>query len=505
MPNIAKLLNVVFKNRNNEIDRFMRNPIEVQNEQFKWLLSNGVQTRFGLEKALTKDSSLGEFQRMVQIQDYNTYQPYVDQIRAGEQNVLWPSKVKWLAKSSGTTDSKSKYIPVTKEALERMHLQGPKDVMLLYLATHPQTSVLSGRTLTLGGSRKIELEGSDILSGDLSAILIENTPLWASFLRAPSVQTALIANFDQKVEQIYKETKDQNITSFAGVPSWNLVMMNRILEMSGKSNLLELWPNLELFIHGGMNFNPYREQFKGIIPSDNMHYMETYNASEGFFAIGDQEQRDDMLLMLDYGIFYEFQPMNSLNDPTTVVPLEGVECGVNYAMIITSCNGLWRYMIGDTVVFTSTSPYRIKISGRTKHYVNAFGEELIVDNAEQAIRAACDATGAEVREFSAAPIYMEGRNKGSHQWVIEFVKNPNDITTFASVLDDKLQSINSDYEAKRTKNTTLLAPTITPLKEGTFNKWMVSRNKIGGQNKVQRLSNDRTIIEELIQIGALCI
>jgi hypothetical protein len=425
--------------------------------------------------------------------------PYIDRARMGEKNVLWPGETRWFAKSSGTTDAKSKYIPVTRQSLWQCHLKGPQDCIAFNVTKYPDTRVYGGKTLTLGGSRRIEREGENALTGDLSAILIENTPSAANLWRVPETKTALIPDFEEKVERICAECARKDVRSLAGVPSWNLVMLRRMLEYTGAKNLLEIWPNLELFVHGGVNFSPYKEVYHELIPSSGMHYMETYNASEGFFGIAD-DFGDDMLLMLDYGMFYEFLPVADLNDPSKAVPLEEVRTGVNYAVIISSSGGLWRYLIGDTVVFTSVSPYRIRISGRTKHYINAFGEEIIVDNAEKAIRAACDATGAEVTEYTAAPVYMDLENKGMHQWVIEFSRLPDDPTAFARALDQTLMDVNSDYEAKRFKDSTLYPPVITPVPQGTFMRWMEERGKTGGQNKVPRLANDRKYVDEIFNL-----
>lgn len=497
------IVNLFFSGRRRQIEYFSKNSAEVQQLQLEWLLKKGSGTIFGKGYDMSSIRSIEQFQQRVDLYDYETFSEFIARTKAGERNVLWPSNIKWFAKSSGTTDAKSKYIPVTNEGLYDCHYQGPRDVIAMFGDNFPDTNVFSGKTLTLGGSRKIEREGETALTGDLSAILIENTPSWAESRRVPRSETALIPDFEQKVLRICEEAVGENITSFAGVPSWNLVMMNKILEVTGKKNILEIWENMELFVHGGMNFKPYREQFRKMIPTDRMKYMETYNASEGFFAIGDDTMRDDMLLMLDYHVFYEFLAMENFGDPSKAIPLEDVRTGVNYAMIITTSNGLWRYMIGDTVQFTSTAPYRIKITGRTKHYVNAFGEEIVVDNAESAIRAACDATGAEIADFSAAPIYMEGRSKGAHEWVVEFVHAPDNVDKFADILDKSLQMVNSDYEAKRTKNTTLMPPKVTVVRQGTFNRWMGGRGKIGGQNKVPRLFNDRSIVEQLLETDKL--
>ena len=382
-------------------------------------------------------------------------------------------------------------------------MRGPKDIMALYCHLYPKTEVVGGKMLTLGGSKRIEHEGDRMLSGDLSAILIENTPALAHLLRVPDKKTALLPDFDEKVRRIAMQATRQDVRSFTGVPSWNLVMLNRILEYTGKDNILEVWPRMELFVHGGMNFQPYEAQYRRIIPSPEMRYMETYNASEGFFAIAEEPGRSDMLLMLDYGTYYEFQPVDRLDDPSAVVPLEGVRPGIPYAMIITSTNGLWRYMIGDTVEFVSTDPYTIRITGRTKLYINAFGEEVVIGNAEAAIQAACEATGAQIADYTAAPIYMEGRHKGAHEWIVEFRTPPSDKTLFDRTLDETLRAVNSDYDAKRFKDTTLSAPRITAVPAGTFERWMRSKGKLGGQNKVPRLNNDRTYIDELTDFAGL--
>ena len=500
MPFLTDLINRISASRRREIERFMKYPAEVQDEQLRYLLDNGRKTVFGKEHELGAVSGGDDFAARVPLYDYESFSRYSDRTREGEQGVVWPSRIKWFARSSGTTGSVSKFIPVSNEGLKLCHMRGPMDVAALACWLYPESNVYGGKTLTLGGSRKVERLGSEINVGDLSAILIENTPSFARFKRIPKPETALIPDFEEKVEAIYRDTVGENVTSFAGVPSWNLVMLNKILELSGRDNMFEVWPNIEIFVHGGMNFKPYRDQYKKIFPSDRMKYMETYNASEGFFAMQDDPSRDDMLLMLDYGVYYEFLPTQYLSDPSKSVPLEGVRQGVNYAMVITTCNGLWRYMIGDTVEFTSINPHRIKITGRTKHFINAFGEELIIDNAESALGEACDLTGARIADYTAGPIYMDDKSKGSHQWVIEFSVAPGDLGEFTVLLDKALRKRNSDYEAKRFKDTTLMLPTVTAVPQGTFYRWMKSRGKAGGQNKVPRLCNDRTYVEQLLNL-----
>ncbi|MCD7970067.1 MAG: GH3 auxin-responsive promoter family protein [Alistipes sp.] len=502
MPLLNKIVSIYFTSRRRQIDRFMREPGRVQDEQLAGLVSKGASTDYGKRYGISQGMSPAEFAARLPVTDYEDLTAYIDRAKQGEADVLWPGTVKWFAKSSGTTGSRSKFIPVTAEGLDGCHFQGPRDVVAFFTAAYPKSRVFKGKTLTLGGSKRIEKEGETALSGDLSAILIENTPGLANIRRVPSAKTALIPDFDRKVEMICKETVDQNVTSFAGVPSWNLVMLNRILEITGKKNVLEIWPDMELFIHGGMNFKPYRSQYHRIIPSADMKYMETYNASEGFFAIADDPMRDDMLLMLDYGIYYEFIPMNSIGNSAAAVPLEGVKTGVNYAMLISTANGLWRYMLGDTVEFTSLSPYRIRITGRTRHYINAFGEEVVIENAESAIQEASILTDAQISEYTVAPVYMESGSKGAHQWVVEFSKPPVDTAKFRRVLDDTLRRINSDYDAKRTNDSTLEAPQLDIVPPGTFYRWMEEQGKVGGQNKVPRLYNDRTYVDRLMAVAA---
>lgn len=500
MSIITKIINKFSSDRLAEIDYFRRQPIEIQNNQFLKLVGELSKTKYGKLYNVTSDISYTNFAKNVPVVEYSEINDYVTAHRQGESGILTTEDIIWYAKSSGTTDTKSKFIPVPESHLEGCHYRGTKDVVALLTDNYPDLDMFSGKSLTLGGSHAIDEAGvNNARYGDLSAILIQNAPFYSSIARLPEKRIALIANFDQKIEQICKSCVDENITSIAGVPSWNMVMLNKVLEYTGKNNICEVWNNMEVFMHGGVNFKPYRAEYERIIPSSNMKYIESYNASEGFFSIQDDKNRDDMLLMLDYGVFYEFIPMSTINDRSTAVTLEGVEMGVNYAMIISTLGGLWRYMIGDTVIFTSTTPYKIKITGRTKLYINAFGEEIIIDNADRALAEACRVSGAEFDEYSAAPIFMEGTQKGGHQWIIEFRCAPNDMTLFTNTLDKTLQNINSDYEAKRTNNSTLVAPEITVVPQGTFIRWMESRGRTGGQNKVPRLSNDRKHVEDIIK------
>lgn len=504
MPLINSVITWINIKRIYQIQLYREHPHEIQNETLFSLINNAKRTEWGKMYNFAEISSVEDFQSSVPLQSYNDIRPYVDRLRQGEKDLLWPGEVKWFAKSSGTTSDKSKFIPVTKESLEDCHMRGPKDVFASYIKNYPETKVLKGKTLTLGGSHRLNNFSNNSYYGDLSAILIENVPFWTDFIRIPPAEIALIEEFEEKIEKIIDTSLDQNVTSFAGVPSWYLVLMKRVLEKTGKSNILEVWPNMEVFVHGGVNFEPYREQYKKLVPSDQMHYMETYNASEGFFGIQDNPHRDDMLLMLDYGVYYEFIPMKDWGkENPRVLTLEEVELNENYAMVISTNAGLWRYIIGDTIKFTCKYPFKIKITGRTKHFINAFGEEVIIDNAEKALQIACNHTQAIINEYTAGPIFMGDNQKGAHQWIIEFEKAPADLEHFTTILDNSLQTLNSDYEAKRHKNLTLEKPHVIVAPEGTFFKWMKQRGKVGGQNKIPRLSNDRKYLDELLKMLAV--
>jgi hypothetical protein len=501
MPLLNSVINWLNLKRNYQIQLYSEHPYNIQLETLHYLLRKARDTKWGEEHGYSAISVVEDFQRSVPLQTYDDIRPYVDRLRDGETDLLWPGDVKWFAKSSGTTSDKSKFIPVTKEALEDCHMRGPKDVFAIYIKNYPDTKVLRGKTLILGGSHEINNFSNNSYYGDLSAILIENVPFWTELIRTPPAEIALIAEFEEKIEQIIKTSLDQNVTSLAGVPSWYLVLLKRILEKTGKNNILEVWPNLEVFIHGGVKFDPYREQYKKLIPSEGMHYMETYNASEGFFAIQDDPGRDDMLLMLDYGVYYEFIPMEEFDkENPKVLRLEETELEKNYAIVISTNAGLWRYIIGDTIRFTGKNPYRLKITGRTKHFINAFGEEVIIDNAEKALKAACSSTGALINEYTAGPVFMGDNQKGAHQWIIEFEKDPSDIDQFINILDKSLQELNSDYEAKRYKNLTLEKLHLVVAPQGTFYNWMKNRGKIGGQNKIPRLANDRKYLDDLLKL-----
>jgi hypothetical protein len=502
MPLITSIVNWLNIKRVYQIDLIRKYPFDIQQETLFKLLDKAAESEWGKKNDFASIDSIEEFQRRLPIQTYEDVKPYINRLRNGESNLLWPGEIKWFAKSSGTTSDKSKFIPMSKESLEECHFRGGRDVLAIYTHNNPDSKIFSGKGLTLGGSHKIDNFNNQSYYGDLSAILIENLPFWTEFIRTPSFEVALLDEWEEKLEKIAKETTQVNVTNIAGVPSWNLVMIKYILQYTNKNNLLEVWPNLELFIHGGVNFTPYKEQFKKLIPSDTMSYLEAYNASEGFFAIQDEPKKNDMLLMLDYGIFYEFIPLNEINNDTPkAITVADVKTNENYAIVITTNGGLWRYLIGDTIKFTSLYPHKILISGRTKHFINAFGEEVIIDNAENALKVACKKTGAEISDYTAAPIFMTREKKGAHEWLIEFTLPPSDLDYFTSVLDHALMAVNSDYEAKRYRDITLDKPVVNQAEKGTFYKWLRERGKLGGQNKVPRLSNDRKYIDELLKIN----
>jgi hypothetical protein len=480
-------------------------PGEVQNEVFERLVTSGAKTEYGHQFNFSSISSYEDFKKAVPLVEYGDMKPWIDRVMAGEQGLLWPTETKWFAKSSGTTSNRSKLIPVTKESLEDCHYKGGKDLLAMYYHNHPNRKLYNGKHLIVGGSAELNPnpQVDDSYFGDLSAIIVKNLPWWAEIRRTPAKEIALLSEWEDKIERMARSTIKDDVYILAGVPSWTMVLANRVLEITGKSNLKEVWPNLEMFMHGGVNFEPYREQFKRLIPDDSMNYVETYNASEGFFGIQDLVDGDEMLLMLDYGIFFEFIPMSDYNGVYSeeVISLEDVEEGVNYAIVISTNGGLWRYIIGDTIRFTSIKPYRFKITGRTKSFINTFGEELIVENAEQAIALACSKTNAQIREFTAGPIFMEEDGSGGHEWIVEFVQYPDDMERFIRVLDEHLREINSDYDAKRYNNLILNIPVVKPVPKDTFDKWLKEMGKLGGQNKVPRLSNSRTMLEQILQIA----
>ncbi len=482
------------------MELFLKYPVDVQQELLLKLIATAKHTEFGKTHRFSKIRTYDDFSNNVPIQRYETIEPLIERCRKGEQNIFWPTKIKWFAKSSGTTNAKSKFIPVSDEALEDCHFKAGKDMLCLYINNNEDAQLFTGKSLRLGGSSAI-YEDNETYFGDLSAIIIENMPFWADYSSAPKQEVALMSEWETKMEAIIDETIQENITSIVGVPSWMLVLLNKVLEKTGKNNILEVWPNLEVYFHGGVNFSPYRDQYEKLIPKKDFKYYETYNASEGFFAIQDRNDSNELLLMLDYGIFYEFIPMSEYDgENSKAIPLSDVRTNVNYAVVISTNGGLWRYLIGDTIKFTSTDPYRIKITGRTKHHINVFGEELIIENAEEALKFACAQTNSTVKEYTVAPIFMNGKDKGAHEWIIEFDNQPSDLRFFTEILDEALKNCNSDYEAKRYNDMTLNMPKVQQARQGLFYDWLKQKGKLGGQHKVPRLSNKREFIEELHEL-----
>ena len=501
--NPTRILNkFYFARRQKAIEKYAQHAEELQMEVMHHLISSAKDTLWGKDHNFGNIDGYQDFASFMSVNSYEELKSYIHQMREGKPDILWPGKVVWFAKSSGTTNDKSKFIPVSKEGLKGIHYKGGTDCVSSYLTIHPKSKIFKGKSLILGGSHEPNLNTPNSMVGDLSAILIENVPKAVNLTRIPKKKVALLSDFEQKRDQIAEIAMHKNVTNISGVPSWMMAVLTRMMEIAGEKNLDNIWPNLEVFFHGGVAFTPYREQYKKIITNPDMVYMETYNASEGFFGIQTDINDPAMTLMIDYGVFYEFIPMSEFGKPDPkVVPLWGVETGVNYAMVISTTCGLWRYIIGDTVMFTQKNPYKFIITGRTKHFINAFGEELIVDNAEKGLEQACIATGAQVKEYTAAPIFMDDNAKCRHQWLVEFTKEPESVEEFAAILDRSLQAINSDYEAKRYKNITLQPLEIIKAKEGLFDLWLKNQGKLGGQHKIPRLSNNRTYIDELLQLN----
>lgn len=501
LPIINSVATWFLKKRIHQIELFLKYPNEVQEELLLNLIRTAEHTVIGKQYGYSSIKSYQEFIQRVPVSTYEDIEPLIERTRTGEQNVFWNTPIKWFAKSSGTTNAKSKFIPVSNESLQNCHYNASKDLLSLYLNNNEESQLFTGKSLRLGGSKQL-YEDNNTFFGDLSAILIDNMPIWAEFSSTPSNKVSLMSEWETKIPAIINETIHENVTSFAGVPSWMLVLMNKTLEATGKGNLLEIWPNLEVYFHGGVSFEPYRDQYKKILPGSGFQYYEIYNASEGFFAIQDLNNSSDLLLMLDYGIFYEFIPMDTFGTPNQkVVRLSEVELNKNYAIVITTNAGLWRYMIGDTVRFTSLNPYRIRVSGRTKHHINVFGEELIVENTDKAIAKACKMTNSEVIDYTVAPVFMEGKEKGAHEWMIEFKNPPENVADFRQILDDTLQSLNSDYEAKRLNNMTLNPLILNVARRNLFYDWLKEQDKLGGQHKIPRLSNQRNYLEELLEMN----
>jgi len=489
------------------MELFMKYPMEVQEELIRGLIGEAQNTEFGREYDFKSIKNSQDFKNRVPIFTYEKLFPYIDRLLKGEQNVLWPNTIKWFAKSSGTTNDRSKFIPVSEEALDDCHFKGGKDMLSIYVNNYPETKMFTGKGLAIGGSQQINQFDSSLNShyGDVSAVIMKNLPFWAQLIRTPKLEIALMSEWEEKIEKMARITIEENVTNISGVPTWTIILLNRILEITGKKHLREVWPDLELFVHGAVAFDPYEQIFKQLIPFDDMNYLETYNASEGFFGIQDQTDSKDLLLMLDYGIYYEFILISEIDkENPKALDLSEVELDQNYAMVISTNAGLWRYLIGDTVRFTSLNPFRIKISGRTKHFINAFGEEVVVENADAAIKKACEKTGAIIDNYTAAPIHLKTDAKGGHEWIIEFIQKPDNKKLFITTLDEALREVNSDYDAKRYKDIALEMPKVHFVEKGTFYEWMKGRGKLGGQNKVPRLANDRKYVDDIIKMMKSC-
>ncbi|MDN3494114.1 GH3 auxin-responsive promoter family protein [Winogradskyella bathintestinalis] len=503
IPIVNSIASWFLKKRFHQIELFLKYPNEVQNELLFNLLKIAKNTEIGKTYNFSSIKSYQEFNERIPIVNYEEFQPLIERSRRGEHNIFWPSPIKWFAKSSGTTNAKSKFIPVSYESLEDCHYAASKDLLCMYLNNNEDAQLFTGKSLRLGGSKELYKENGTAF-GDLSAILIDNMPFWAEFSSTPSNRVSLMSDWETKMQAVVEETIQENVTSLAGVPSWMLVLLNNVLDKTGKDSIFDIWPNLEVYFHGGVSFNPYVDQYKAILPSNKFRYYEIYNASEGFFAIQDQNNSSDLLLMLDYGIFYEFLPMDSYGTPQQMaIPLSDVKLNTNYAVLISTNAGLWRYKIGDTIRFVSLNPHRIKVTGRTKHHINTFGEELIIENAEKALKNVCKRTSAEIVDYTAAPIFMEGKEKGAHEWMIEFKTPPENMPYFEELFDNALKSLNSDYEAKRFNNMTLNKPTIHSARANLFYDWFKENDKLGGQHKVPRLSNSRVYMEQLLRLNHL--
>lgn len=489
------------KKRIPNIEQFLLHPHDVQNDLFKHLVETAKDTEWGRKYDYKSINSIKDFKERVPIGNYESFIPYIDRMMRGEQNLLWPSEVRWFAKSSGTTGAKSKFIPVTYESLDECHFQGGKDALLFYYNNKPESKIFDGKGLVMGGSHQINKGTADSYFGDLSAVMMQNMPFWAHYFRTPDLEIAIMDNWDAKIEKMVAATKDEDVTNLSGVPTWTLVLIEKLFEATGKNNLMDIWPNLELYIHGGVSFAPYRDRFKRLIQSSSVSYLETYNASEGFLGIQESLTRDDMLLMLDYGIYYEFMPMSEYGKefPKTY-SLDEVNLNENYALVISTNAGLWRYIIGDTIKFTELHPYRFKITGRTKHFINAFGEELVIENADFAISSACKNLNVSITDYTAAPIYFSEHQIGAHEWLIEFDEVPHSLDSFIDELDLHLKSVNSDYEAKRYKDIAMAKPIVKAVPKGTFHNWLKQTGRLGGQHKVPRLSNSRQYLDEILKV-----
>jgi hypothetical protein len=499
MSVVGTMMSWYFKKRANALEETIKNAAEIQLDVLDRLINDAKYTEWGVQHQFKNIENYNDFKNRFPIQDYETLKPFIERIMQGESDILWPGEITWFAKSSGTTNDKSKFIPVSFETLEECHFQGGKDILSFYCQNVPETEVFEGKGLLIGGSHKINSLNENSFYGDLSAVLMNNMPTWANLMKTPNKSIALMDDWELKLDKMAEQIINENVTSISGVPTWTMVLIEKLLAMRNTQNISDIWPNLQLYIHGGVSFTPYREPFKKLITSSNMRYLETYNASEGFFGMQNDLSDENLMLMPDYGIFYEFVKVSDLEQSYPPTYLLGeVEKGVNYAVVISNNSGLWRYKLGDTIVFNSTNPFKFKITGRTKLFINAFGEEVVIENAEKAIAYACSETQCKVRDYTAAPVFLDERNEAGHEWLIEFEVEPANLQQFAEALDHKLKEINSDYEAKRHKDIALKAPKIKSMPINTFYNWLKQKGKLGGQNKVPRLSNDRKIVDDIL-------
>lgn len=500
--NLTPAIRAFLSFRARTISRFAEQAEVHQSKVLQRLIKSGVNTEWGRLYDYRGISCYEDFRNRVPISSYDDFKPFVERMRKGAKDILWPGEIKWYARSSGTTHDKSKYIPVSNQGLQRIHYSGSLDTVALYLHRRKDSRLLQGKGLILGGSYQPDSNTNKSKTGDLSAILIDNMNPIANIIRVPDKETALLADFEEKRKNIALQTINSNVTNISGVPSWMMGVLKQVLEISEKEYISQVWPNLEVFFHGGVSFAPYQEQYKRVINSNKMHFMETYNASEGFFGIQDNPEDSSMLLMVDYDIFYEFIPLEELDYPNPkAISLAEVQLRQTYAMLISTSCGLWRYLIGDTVKFTCTKPYKFIITGRTKLFINAFGEELMIDNAERGMAETCRLTKSNIVDYTAAPVFMDDNAKCRHQWLIEFDTPPESLEQFSSILDKTLQQLNSDYEAKRFKNITLQPLDIIVARKDLFKDWLKNKGKLGGQHKVPRLNNSRELIDELIKLN----
>ncbi len=497
-----KLVSVYLDVRYRQIEHFMKNPHEVQEQLFQQLLSEGKKTEYGKYYHFNSLNDYADFSKTIPINSYEDLMPYIERMMMGEHSILWPGQVKWFSKSSGTTSSKSKFIPVSSINLKHGHIKSSWDVVTLLYHNKPDSMVFAQKNLVMGGSISSYSKHPDTMYGDISGVMLENMPAIGRPFYTPDFETAVMADWDKKIDRMVDQCTKENVTMFGGVPTWTIVLFRKILEATGKNNIKEVWPDVQTYVHGGVSFEPYRDQFKAFLPFDEMNYVEVYNASEGYFAIQNESESNDLLLLLDNGNYYEFIPMTLWGtDQEKAVPLSEVSVGVHYALVITTTSGLWRYQPGDTIVFTNTSPYKIKITGRTKHFINVFGEELMVFNAEKALARTCSTLNCTITDYTVGPIFMKGtKGKGGHEWVIEFDKRPQYLAEFEELLDKNLQNLNSDYEAKRYKDMALHQLNVTPVEKGTFIEWLTIHNKVGAQNKIPRLSNSRDFLEQIKEL-----